>query len=296
MGGGRIAVEAIGSYRDHYAPPTDFVGFELGLKSRRIETESGATVALRPGGRITYRGQANLSRIRYDADARFQGVSLEQNLNRNITLFGGEAQLALTPLSSLSVSGNVFRDRFLFAPDRDGNGVRALIGGEFAPRALLSGRAGVGFLKYRTLQSGVSYGGPAYNLGLSLAKAPVFLDVTGQRSIEFSFDPGKGFYVSNGIDVYSAITLGAAWQAFGRASVRVMDPRGLLAAQEPARTITIYKGGLVRLFGPSTKIGADVERYETRGAGGFSGVRTTLFLTFGSTRLQRLDRPLPGGF
>jgi len=45
-----------------------------------------------------------------------------------------------------------------------------------------------------------------------------------------------------------------------------------------------------------TRIGADVERYVTGGRGGFSGVRTTMFLTYGSTRLQRLDRPLPGGF
>ncbi len=296
LGGARLALQGIAGYRNHYAPPTDFVGFELGLKSRRIEREVGANLVLKPGGRVSYQATVNRSALRYDADARFEGASLEQNLNRNITLYGGEAKVALTALSSASVSVSTFRDRFLFAPDRDGNGVRALIGGEFSPRALLAGRAEVGYLQYETVQSGARYGGPTYNLGLSLIKSPVFLDVSGRRSIEFSFDPGQGFYVSNGIDVYSVLTLGSAWEAFGRASVRGMSPQGPLATREPFRGIETYKAGLVRRFGLSTKIGTDVERYVTGGPGGFSGVRATVFLIYGSTRLQRLDRPLPGGF
>ncbi len=296
VGNARLALQGIGGYRDHYAPPTDFVGFELGLKSRRIERELGANVALNPGGRISFKANVNQSALRYDADQKFQGASLQQNLNRNITLFGGEAQVALTPLSSASVSVSAYRDRFLFAPDRDGNGVRALVGGQFAPRALVSGRAEVGYLRYETLRSGAQYGGPAYNLGLSFAKTPVFLDISGRRSIEFSFDPGQGFYVSNGLDVYSSLTLGGAWEAFGRASVRGLTPKGPLATREPFRGIEVYKAGLVRRFGVATKIGTDVERYVTGGPGGFSGVRATVFMIYGSTRLQRLDRPLPGGF
>ena len=68
-------MQGIAGFRNHYAPPTDFVGFELGLKSRRIETELGTIVTVRPGGRFFYRGQVTASRLRYDADARFQGVS-----------------------------------------------------------------------------------------------------------------------------------------------------------------------------------------------------------------------------
>lgn len=295
-GGARLSLQGTAGFRNHYAPPTDFVGFEIGLKSRRIETELGTVVTLRPGGRIFYRGLVTASRLRYDADARFQGASLEQNLNRNITLFGGEAQVQLTPLSSMGVSVNYYRDRFLFAPDRDGNGVRVMAGGQFSPRALLAGRAEAGYLRYRTVQNNAEYGGPAYNVGLSLIKAPVFLDVSGRRTIEYSFDPGKGFYVSNGIDVFSTVTLGTAWEAFGRAQRRGMSPKGPLAAQEPFRALELYKAGMARKFGAMSKIGTDIERYVTGGPGGFKGVRWTVFMIYGSTRLQRLDRPLPGGF
>jgi hypothetical protein len=296
VGGPRLSLQGIAGFRNHYAPPTDFVGFELGLKSRRLETELGTVATVRPGGRIFFRGLVNASRLRYDADFRFQGASLEQNLNRNITLFGGEAQVQLTPLSSAGVSVNYYRDRFLFASDRDGNGLRVMAGGQFSPRALIAGRVEAGYLRYRTVETNQEYGGPAYNVGLSLTKSPVFLDVSGRRSIEYSFDPGRGFYVSNGIDAFSTVTLGTAWEAFGRASVRGMSPKGLLAQDEPFRAIELYKAGLARRFGAMSKIGTDIERYKTGGPGGFQGVRWTVFMIYGTTRLQRLDRPLPGGF
>ncbi len=87
--GGRVGFLGAASFRDHYAPPTDFEGFERGLKSRRIERDLAGTVRVRPGGRISFRGIGRAAQLRYDADERFAGVSLEQNLNRNITSYGG---------------------------------------------------------------------------------------------------------------------------------------------------------------------------------------------------------------
>jgi hypothetical protein len=299
VGGPRIAFQAVGGWRNHYAPPTDFVGFELGIKSRRIETESGAQVSVRPGGRVSLIGLVNLGRLRYDAEEVFEGSSLQQNLNRNITLYGGEMQIAVTPLTSLGASVQYFTDRFLYASERDGNGLRAMAGATFQPLALIAGRADFGYMKYKAIRVGTDYGGPAYNVGLSFTRAPFFFDVSGRRTIEFSFDPSQGFYVSDGIDFFGTIALGnrARWEMFGRAQVRSMEPRGPLATREPFRGLELYKGGLVRRFGDILRIGADIERYVTGGPGGFDGVRSTIFMILGgSTRLQRLDRPLPGGY
>ena len=102
--------------------------------------------------------------------------------------------------------------------------------------------------------------------------------------------------MSNGIDIFSTITLGTSWEAFGRASVRGMTPKGPLAQDEAFRAIELYKAGLARRFGAQSKVGTDIERYVTGGPGGFKGVRWTVFMIYGTTRLQRLDRPLPGGF
>ena len=122
------------------------------------------------------------------------------------------------------------------------------------------------------------------------------MDVSGRRAIEFSFDPGQGFYISNGLDIYSVLRVGSAWEAFGRGTLRELSPQGPLSAREASRRIQEFKGGLARRFGKWIRIGTDVERYSTGGEGGFSGIRATVFFINGSTRLLRLDWPLPGGF
>ena len=58
--------------------------------------------------------------------------------------------MQLTPLSSISTSISYYKDRFLFAPERDGDGTRLLVGGQFSPRALLSGRVEAGYLGTRS--------------------------------------------------------------------------------------------------------------------------------------------------
>ena len=287
----------MGGWRNHYAPPTDFVGFELGKKSRRIETESGVEMALRPGGRISLIGLVNYGRLRYDADESYEGASLQQNLNRNITIYGGEVQVAMTPLSSLGASVNYYTDRFLYAPERDGNGLRYMVGVPFQPLALISGRAEVGYMNYKPVRdpsrlrrSGVQSRAvvrPGAVLPRRLRPANHRVQLRSERA---STCPTAS--TSTGGRARGA----ARWEAFGRGPVRGMEPRGLLALQEPFRALELYKGGLVRRFGEILRIGADIERYVTGGPGGFDGVRATVFIVLGgSTRLQRLDRPLPGG-
>lgn len=296
VGGRRADVSGQASYRDHYAPPTDFVGFAFGIKSRRIERTAGLDFGLKPGGRLSYVGRYSTAQLRYDRDAFFQGASLEKNLNRNLTNFGGEAQLALTPMSSAVFSAFGFRDRFLFAPDRDGNGMYFLAGFAFSPRALFTGHVQAGYLGYTVLKTATRYGAPGYNVGLSYARPALLLDLTGQRAVEYSFDPGQGFYLSNSIEGLAILRLSSKWELFERSSLRHLTPQGNLALNESARDVIFHKGGLARKFSAATKIGVDAEWYKNGGGGGFSGLRTTIFFTYGSTRLLRLDRPLPGGF
>ncbi len=296
MGTGRVFVNAFGSHRNHYAPPTDFVGFELGIKSRRVENMFEANVGYRPGGRVSFGAVARKAQLRYDAAEQFEGNSLQFNLNRDSDSFGGSVAMAITPLTSAAASLEATRDRFLFASERDGNGYRALGGVQFQPIALLNGRAQVGFMRYTTLQTRDVYGGPTYYLGVTLDRGPILLDVSGSRVIDFSFDPSRGFYVSTGLDVYSVVQLGRVWDVFARGSWRQLSPQGPISAEQPFRGIELYKGGLAYRLGQRTRVGTEGERYIYGGPGGIDGVRVTVFVTYGSNRLQRLDRPLPGEF
>ncbi len=293
--GARVGLQALASRRDHYAPPTDFVGFEIGLKSRRVENTLETNVTFRPGGRVSFGALARKLQLRYDADAKFEGASLQDTLNRDSNVVGGSIAVALSPLTSVVGSLDWSRERFLRATERDGNGYRLLGGARFEPLALISGRALMGYMSYTPDETGDSIGGAAYALGVSLDRGPVFLDLSGDRRVEFGFDP-RGFYFSSGIDVYSTVRVSRVWEAFVRASRRHLSPQGLFRAQQSFRGISLFKTGGAYRIGLFTRVGAEVERYVYGGPGGFDGTRIIGFVTYGSGRFQRLDRPVPGEF
>ena len=295
-GSRRASVYGLFAHRDHFAPPTDFAGFELSLRSRRIEQTLEAGVRAAPAGRLQFNAMFRRAALRYDSDALYEGVSLEQDLNRNGIFIQGGIDYALTPLSSLTVMAYRNYERFLHAPDRDGNGYNILGGGRFQPQALIGGRLLVGYLKYETLLTKANYDGPSYDVGLTLSKTQGILDVSASRVIDFSFDPSTGFYVTSGIDVFGLLRVGRWYDLFGSAALQHLQPQGPISLVEPFRGIQYVRLGFARRFGPVTQIGIEAETYETGGPGGFSARRVLAFLTYGSTRLQRLDRPRPGSF
>lgn len=281
--------------RDHEAPPTDFVGFELGIRSRRVEKELTGTATFTPG-RFSLGAGVERSLLRYDADQRYAGSSLRDNLNHDTTWTSLSAGVALTPLTSLSSSVSFVRQSFLFAPARNGSGYRALAGASFDTAALVSGFAMAGVLSYETTFSKISYQGPTYLVGLNFSRGGSTVRVSGLREIGFSFDPSRGFYLATGGDLYSTVTVARRWQPFLRTSIRGLTPQGPARDLEPYRGIQLLKTGLVFRVTRWARVGTEWERYVYGGVGGFRGARTTVFLMYGSDTPQRLDRPLPGQF
>ena len=297
-GPAKLRFNGLYSFRNHFAPPTDFVGFELGLKSRRKESTYDVDAVYAPGGRLSFTGRAVRQALRYDADAVYQGSSLHDNLNRNSDAVGGGFALALTPLTSFAAGAELTRDSFLYATNRDGSGYRAFAGAQFKPLAVLSGRAMVGYISFNPKVIGASYGGPYYRVGITTAHGPWVLNVDGTRTVDFSFDPSKGYFITNGVDVYTTVAAMRNVEVFLRGSLRNMDPKGLLAFAEPQRGITYFKTGAAYRLGRLARLGVDVEKYDYASdvPGGFKGVRVTTFLIYGVEKMQRLDRPLPGSF
>jgi hypothetical protein len=295
LGGPRLRIQGLLSHRNHYAPPTDFVGFAIGFKSQRIENIFEGIVDYKPG-RLGVGAVIRQSQLRYDPDERFLGNSLQFQLNRNDFTVGGSMSVSITPFSSVLASVDLTRSRFLYNPAGDGNGFRFLVGGEFSPGALFSGRAQVGYMRYTTVQTQRTYSAPSYLVGLSLDRGPVFFDVSGSRVIDLSFDPSRGFYVTTGLDAYSSFRIGRSWETFLRGSLRHLTPQGFISGDQQVKRISITKGGVAYRLGRLIRVGSEVERYNWGAPGAFHGVRVTAFVIYGAGRVIRLDRPLPGEF
>jgi hypothetical protein len=289
--GGLFGVRGLVSNRNHYAPPTDFVGFELGIRSRRIENTFEGEFRFQPvGHRLSASVTAKRMALRYDADQRFQDSSLHFNLNRDTTIASTQVGWAVTPLTSVTAEVNVMRDRFLYVPGSDGRGTTMMVGVETKPFGMMSAIAQWGQLTYTDL-NGHSATVPTFNGVVALSRGQSVLTVNASRSITFSFNAGTGFYVQTGLDSYLSLKVGQWLEPYIREQWRLLTPQGAIASEGAFTGAQRLKGGLAFRIG-QLRVGPEVERYTYSGPGAFAGWRGVLFLVFGSDHIVRMDRPV----
>jgi hypothetical protein len=288
--GGLFGVRGLASYRNAYAPPTDFVGFELGIKSRRVEHSFEGEFRLQPvGHRLSASVTAARLGLRYDADQRFLGSSLQFNLNRDTTIEGAKVGWAATPLTTLTASVNFNHDHFLYVQGADGHGRTIMLGLETKPLGIMTGMAQVGQLTY-TNALGWSISVPSFNAALAFGRGQSTLIVNASREIVFSFNAGTGFYLQTGLDSYLSLKLGESLEPFARYQLRRLQPTD--PAMGGAFTgVQRVKAGLAYRLG-QIRVGPNVEKYDYSGPGATAGWRVTAFVILGSGRIVRMDRPL----
>lgn len=134
--------ERSGSEIDVRAPRTDLsyvLGIQMKLTSRVAVTATGGKL-----------------KSTYESGYTFRGVDIANQLDRETLLGTASTKVALTPLTSLVFDASVGRDQFQFRPDAATDNIRGNIGVEFAPDAVIRGRASVGYHSLRPRVRGVS--------------------------------------------------------------------------------------------------------------------------------------------
>src|SRR5262245_35014609 len=277
------------SHRNQYAPPTDFIGFEIGIRSRRIENTYEGEFRVQPvGHRVNAVFTAKRLGLRYDADERFRGSMLQFNLNRDTTIGSAQVGWAVTPLTSLSAAVNFNTDRFLFLKGANGRGRSVLFGVETRPLGMMTATAKWGQLTYTDLGSGRTATIPTFDTALILSRGRSILELLGTREIGFSFE--GGYYLQTGLDTYLSMKFGKAFEPFVRNQWRRIAPQDSLGGG-PSGEISKTKVGLAYRIG-QLRIGPVAERYIYTGAGAFAGWHGMVFAILGSDNIVRMERPL----
>ena len=127
-----------GTEVDIRAPRTEW-SYTLGLKSD-----------VTPRLALTVSGGAQ--RVTYDKGFAFRGVDIATQLDRETVTGTVGARLALTPFTSLLMDASVSRDDFPLRPGDRTDNIRANVGFDFAPDAVIHGRALVGYHSLRPTQ------------------------------------------------------------------------------------------------------------------------------------------------
>jgi hypothetical protein len=208
----RLTLFAEGDYLNTRQRPN----YEIDLRSRHVENNLLAGAGVRLSSKLSFELAARRGRTDYDADATFDGTSLQQTLNRETSGGIGAVRYRLSPLTTIGVKFDRLEDVFEYSPLRDSRSYRVMPGVEFKPRALVSGTAWVGYRSFTPNhpESLPEFSGLVADLGLSytLLGSTTF-GVSYHRDLTYSYEVNYPFFVDNSVGASVRRALGGRFDA-----------------------------------------------------------------------------------
>jgi hypothetical protein len=176
-------------------------GSEITERVRRLETAANLEANVRLTGRSWVGVTANRRRYSFPDDAEFFDTNLSVALDRIEESAGFVYLNRVTPLTTLRVTTETQRDRFLRTTGRDADSTRVMGGFETSPQTLLQGSALVGYQWYEPVSSAVpGFDGVVAAADLSyVARGATRLSVRVDRSLAYSYDVVEPYYVTTGV-------------------------------------------------------------------------------------------------
>jgi hypothetical protein len=209
-------------------------------------------------------------RVAYEAGSEFRGVDLRQSFNGRRRAVDGGLAIALTPLTTFTMSVAREEQRFERVPDRDSNSWRISPTFTFSPAGLLTGSATVGYRRFHPLSPTLpDYSGivSAMTVGATIYGRNLVQGVF-NRDVQYSYDLATDYYVGTGgaltwtLSVVGPIDVRATAGRF-RMNYRSDggSSTGLTAGGEQAGLdqTTSYGGGIGYRFGQRARLGLNVD-------------------------------------
>lgn len=262
---------------------------EVDARARHRDLVYGAGVALKIASRTNLLLNGSQGKIAYDPNAeKFRGVDLRQSFDGHRQTVDAGLAVALTPLTTFTLSVAREQQRFQLSPDRDSNSWRVSPAFTFSPSGLLTGSASVGYRRFQPLSPAL----PAYS-GL-VSAVTVGATIYGRhqvqgvfnRDVQYSYDLTTDYFVGTGGTVAWTLSVIGPIDLRATAGRYLMDYRGG-GGQAGSDKTTTYGGGVGYRFSNRARLGVNVEwsrRDSNRSAErGYRNHRIFAGLTWGTT-------------
>ena len=190
------------SARTRTSIPVRVPNYEIDLRSRHLENDATLGAELQITPRMSLAAAVVRGITRYDADALFDGTSLQRTLNRDTTGVRLVGRHRLTPLTTLALRYENLSDRFPYSPSRNADSVRVMPGVEFKTRALITGTAYVGYRQFTPQDTALlpEFSGLVSQLGLSYTLlGATTIGVSYRRDLTYSYEELQPFFVNDGV-------------------------------------------------------------------------------------------------
>ena len=249
-----------------YSSGRQRVGYEIDVRSRREIKDYAAGLETRIASKTRIAVSAQRTTYWYDADALFFDTRLQDVLNREAESIGLQYRQELTALTTLVVHGERRRDTFEFSPERDSKSVRVVAGFDFGERALVYGRARVGYRKFESIGGGLlNFSGvvASYAAGTTI-KGRTRLEVSGERDVNYSYELAYPYYLLSGATFTVTPRLTDSWDIQGRIGGQWLAYRAAAAVpdalQDRTDTYRMFGGGIGYHIGRDVRVGVNVDR------------------------------------
>jgi hypothetical protein len=252
---------------DSYVNTRQRPNYEIDVRSRHLDNVALGGGELRITPKLSVEIAGRQESTRYDADAVFDGSSLQRTLNQDTTGVQGVVRQKVTPLTTLAVRYERLRDEFPFAPSRDSRSYRVMPGIEFKPRALIKGTAYVGYRRFTPTDRAAlpQFSGLVARLGLSytLLGSTTF-GVSYHRDLTYSYEERQPFFVNNGVGASVRRALGRRFDVLLSGDRYTYNYRDLIAAipaigdipaEQRVDTTFNYSGSIGYRLGTTGRIG-----------------------------------------
>ncbi len=118
---------------------------EVDLRARRTANTYGGGAAFLLFSRTAAVASYQHQRITYDPNQTFAGQDLATQFNSVRERYEAGARVALTPLTTMSLTGGREQMRFALSPERNSHSTRASLAFEFDSLAVITGTASIGY-------------------------------------------------------------------------------------------------------------------------------------------------------
>jgi hypothetical protein len=205
---------------------------EINTVALRRITSQAVGVSVRLTEKIFVGGQERHASVEYEPNSLYLGTDLSRQLNYHSTGETIEVRYAATPLTTVYLEVQQERDRFDRALGRDADSLTISPVVQFAPRALITGRASIGYHRQEFLVGTQKYEGTVFNadLNYTLLSSTQF-SVRANRELRYSYQPGQNQYVATEVTPSVIHRFGGSWDAggsYGRARVHYLQNQAVL--------------------------------------------------------------------
>lgn len=250
-----------------YVNVSDRPGYEINARVHHTDAGANGGLVVRLTSRIDLDLRGRQTVYRYD-DVPSAGLYLSETLDRRTGNYGARLEYRYTSETSFTLLADSVRERFTTAVDRDNDGYRILPGVEFGRRAIITGRAQVGFRKLDTLSPAMpDFSGLVASIDLSYTlRGATRFTIGASRDVYFSYDATRPFYIQPGFTLSVARQITGPWDIQARGSWYRLDYQqtetpGSTPLPSRSDRYTTFGGGVGYKLGGDIRIGFNLDSF-----------------------------------